>query len=226
VSYFSGYFNRILDFALPQICELCEATLVPARRVPLCAYCHAALPRQPTPVELFTTVAGSTINSITTPLIYTDCAAWLIAQLKFAHNARAAKILAAEIAAAVLKDMSPELRPQILVPVPLSWRSQFRRGYNQADWLSYYVGLQLNIPTDYKALSRTHRTSQRTLSKAQRLTLPNNTFKVAPSFQTKHVAIIDDVYTTGATTRALANQLRRAGVERIDVWSATRAVLA
>lgn len=225
MSYFSRYFNLMLDLALPQVCEFCEATLVPARRVPLCTYCHAALPRQPAPVEVLTPDASSRISSITTPLIYTGYAAWLIAQLKFAHNARAAKILAAEIAAAAQVDSSPEAWPQILMPVPLSWRGQFHRGYNQADWLCYYVSLQLNIPTEYNALSRKHRTSQRTLSKAQRLALPNNTFKVSRKCNVKHVAIIDDVYTTGATTRALANQLYSAGADRIDVWSATRAVL-
>jgi len=46
-----------------------------------------------------------------------------------------------------------------------------------------------------------------------------------PPIRHAHVAIVDDVLTTGATTRALRAQLLAAGAERVDIWSATRAVL-
>jgi predicted amidophosphoribosyltransferase len=40
----------------------------------------------------------------------------------------------------------------------------------------------------------------------------------------RHVVLVDDVLTTGATVKAMANALHESGVTRVDVWCATRAV--
>lgn len=61
------------------------------------------------------------------------------------------------------------------------------------------------------------------------MSLPANTFRISSHAKIKrllcqsHVAIVDDVLTTGSTVSTLAATLRRAGVRRVDVWAATRA---
>jgi predicted amidophosphoribosyltransferase len=50
-----------------------------------------------------------------------------------------------------------------------------------------------------------------------------NAFSILKPIQAQHIAIVDDVMTTGSTVQELANVLKKAGVERVDVWVCARA---
>lgn len=119
-------------------------------------------------------------------------------------------------------------KPDLIVPVPLHWRRQLKRGFNQSAVLAKYWGKQLGVPASNCHLHRIRATTaQMTLKREQRLTNLKGAFSVAEHPFPKHIAIVDDVYTTGSTVQAIAKQIRQhTGVERIDIWVLARRMLA
>ena len=103
------------------------------------------------------------------------------------------------------------------------------RGYNQAYWLAQPLGRQLDIPILNGSFKRRNGPAQRTQTRAARMRTPADTFTarryvhLKQQLAQRHIAIVDDVLTTGSTVRLLTNKLRQAGARRVDVWAATRA---
>jgi len=116
-------------------------------------------------------------------------------------------------------------RPHVLVPVPLADRRLRKRGFNQAAMLARWLGTDLDIPVDERLLLRTHDTdAQQALNADARRKNLRNAFALAPDAVVKgrHLALIDDVLTTGATAQALAALLMNAGAARVDVYCLAR----
>ena len=124
----------------------------------------------------------------------------------------------------------------LLVPVPLHWWKRHRRGFNQAEDLA--VRLQRNVsgggagaaepaggPRVLTALRRVRWTdSQTTLGRAERLENLRGVFAVtrgAP-IEGRHVLLVDDVLTTGATLDACARVLRKGGVASVRALAVAR----
>jgi ComF family protein len=116
--------------------------------------------------------------------------------------------------------------PEALVPVPLHRQKQRQRGFNQAQEIANYLGKSLAIPVWYQHCSKTKNTpSQQSQKKQQRESNLNQAFLVNQSLAgAKHIAIIDDVVTTGSTVHALAQAIRKsAGADiQISVWCLAR----
>lgn len=117
-------------------------------------------------------------------------------------------------------------RPDLLLPVPLHPVRQRQRGFNQAGLLATQLGWRLKIPVHHSLLGKTRQTDdQKTLSREQRQRNLASAFRLdRPALyrlqpRPQHVALIDDVVTTGATTALLARLLKQAGVKRVDVWA-------
>jgi len=113
----------------------------------------------------------------------------------------------------------------VILPVPLHWRRQWSRGYNQAQEIARPIMKQLNIPCNNKLLKRSRATQvQAGLSRDLRQTNLQNAFIIKPhSYQ--HVAILDDVVTTGVTVTTLVRLLKNSGCQRVDVWAICRTQL-
>ncbi len=117
-------------------------------------------------------------------------------------------------------------RPELLIPTPMHWRAQLRRGFNQAAWIGHRLSQNTHIP----ALMALHRPAagqpQKSLNRRERLRNLRDDFAVRPRLQPllrgRHLALIDDVVTTGASARLLSQLLRDAGAGRVDVWCLTR----
>lgn len=119
-------------------------------------------------------------------------------------------------------------RPDLLIPVPLHSLRMLKRGFNQAYELGNYVGKLLDIPLLTGALRRYRNTrAQSGLSRKQRRKNVRGAFywhgRAKPD---RHVALIDDVMTTGTTVTECVRVLKKAGAKRVDVWVATRAIPA
>lgn len=114
--------------------------------------------------------------------------------------------------------------PQLLIPVPLSTPRLRRRGYNQALELARALTGVLRIGLAAGAAWRTRETREQTrLDAAQRRNNVRGAFAVdAAAVRGRHVALLDDVITTGATAAELARVLRAAGAARIEAWAAAR----
>jgi len=115
--------------------------------------------------------------------------------------------------------------PQALVPVPLHHRRLRHRGFNQSLEICRWLRDDLSIPIDPCGLKRRPGRPQQGLTAGERRANVRNAFLLPgerlPEY--RHVAIVDDVVTTGSTVNELARTLRRGGIGRIDVWTLARA---
>ncbi|RRV73071.1 ComF family protein [Stutzerimonas stutzeri] len=116
-------------------------------------------------------------------------------------------------------------RPDLLLPMPLARRRLRQRGFNQAQMLADWLSRPLGIATDARVLERVLDTpAQQQLDAATRRRNLRQAFAIATAADVKgrHLALVDDVLTTGATAEALARLLKRAGAERVDVYCLAR----
>jgi len=114
--------------------------------------------------------------------------------------------------------------PEALVPVPLHRARLRERGFNQAVEIARPLAARLGIELDLNCCERVRNTAEQTrLDAAQRSRNLRDAFRVVRQVPYRHVAIVDDVLTTGSTVASLAGTLRAAGVEEIEVWSCARA---
>lgn len=115
-------------------------------------------------------------------------------------------------------------RPELVIPVPLAPRRFRERGFNQARELARPVcrSLGLRLRSDLVVRHRETR-EQAALERAERLKNTQRAFSLVAPLNARHVAIVDDVVTTGSTVNEIAKILRDAGVEWIEVWAVARA---
>ena len=114
--------------------------------------------------------------------------------------------------------------PDALLAVPLHRSRQHERGYNQALEIARPVARQTGLPILRGVASRVKAAPpQSSLSLKQRRKNVHNAFKIQGSVANQHIAIIDDVMTSGATVNALAKALKQAGARRVSVWCFCRA---
>lgn len=110
-----------------------------------------------------------------------------------------------------------------LVPVPLHWRRRWRRGFNQAEIIGDELSRALDIPLRAKALIRRQLgTPQKDLSAAERRRNLRGNFEARGDLRQLHIALIDDVVTTGATASEITRTLLDAGAASVRVWCLAR----
>lgn len=113
--------------------------------------------------------------------------------------------------------------PNVLIPVPLHHDRLLERGYNQAFQIADIISQRMDIPVDQKSILRIDRqSSQVKLNARDRAKNMRRAFSAVGNVTGKKIAIIDDVYTTGATAQALANTLIKAGALSVSVWAFAR----
>lgn len=114
--------------------------------------------------------------------------------------------------------------PELIIPIPLHPQRLQQRGYNQAIEISRPLSKRLNIPLDIKCAKRQRNTTpQFDLPPEQRNKNLRNAFEIIHPIQAKHVAVVDDVMTTGSTVSSFSQALLDAGVTRVDIWACARA---
>ena len=122
----------------------------------------------------------------------------------------------------------PELRRERwdwIVPVPLHAAKQREREFNQAERLAVRLGKALRIPVRRRLLKRIAPTRTQTLlTRAERAANVRNAFALRDvrGLHNKRIVLVDDVFTTGATSSACARVLRNAGADAVCVWTVAR----
>lgn len=117
----------------------------------------------------------------------------------------------------------------LVLPVPLHRTRLWRRRFNQALALARIVCRETGLPLETTALTRIRRTRQQVgLTRAQRAENLQGAFHVSVAMrgcvEGRHVLLVDDVLTTGATVNAAARALMRAGARTVDVLTFARVV--
>lgn len=120
----------------------------------------------------------------------------------------------------------PQIRadpPELLIPVPLHPARRRQRGYNQAEEWARGLGERLGIAVDgHSCRRRLDTPHQQGLSAQQRRRNLKHAFELVPTFRARHIALVDDVITTGTTLDLLAGLFRRRGVARVQAWCIAR----
>ena len=155
------------------------------------------------------------------PFIHQGAIRHLINALKFEANYKNARLLGM-LLAEYLKQTA-EL-PDLIIPVPLHKIRYRQRGFNQAIEIGRTVAKELQIPLDLNSCIRHHDTPhQSQLPAKKRVQNLKNCFSIIKPIQVQHIAILDDVMTTGSTVHELARVLKKVGISRVDVWVCARA---
>lgn len=215
----------MLDLLLPQRCVVCGCG-----GTQLCAACREELPRlepplcercgAPTawPVERCRECAGRRLGFASArAAVGYDAAA---RRLVHAWKERGLRRLAAEVAQLVAERLPP---PEVdaLTFVPADRGRRLERGHNPAERLALELAALWELPC-VPLLDRTRGGRQRGSSAVERRTV-RGAFHARATAPRK-VAVIDDVYTTGATAAAAASALRAAGARRVDAVAFARAL--
>lgn len=217
-------------FAIPQCCIICNAHCTSG----LCPGCEADLPRNrpccprcarpaSRPERCAHCKQSSPIQLARVPLRYEFPIDALIHRFKYAGDCRLAVPLG-RLMAASIDTVAP--LPEVLIPVPLHRRRLMQRGFNQAIELGAVIAAELGLRLDYKSYTRSLATApQASLDHRQRRQNLKDAFMQTRGTSYEHIAILDDIITTGATVMELARLARRTGTLRIETWALARAVL-
>ncbi len=115
-----------------------------------------------------------------------------------------------------------DLNVDVVVPVPLDWRKQWKRGFNQSEVLAEHVARRRGWKFS-RALRRSRSVEhQASLSNTQRRLNVERAFRAAGRVDGLRVLLVDDVMTTGATARACALALKRAGAKSVTLLTLAR----
>lgn len=216
-------FRDFIGLLFPRRCPGCSRDLVRQEKV-VCLTCLTDLPptgfhRTPEDNPLFRRFAGKVPLEGATAAYYFDKSGpmkRLVQALKYKNQPRIGYYLGEDWGDQVKSN--PWLSTiDALVPVPLHPSRQRERGYNQAERIAAGMGKALGIPVQIEILSRKERTQTQTRkSKAERWENVNESFVVKKQ-AAGHIALIDDVVTTGATLEACIRVLHEQHGEELKI---------
>jgi ComF family protein len=145
---------------------------------------------------------------------------YLIKAFKFHKRPELARCFA-EIMAKKLKKKAK--LPELIIAVPLHKKRQRQRGYNQSLEFAVEINKRLGLTLSRSLCRRIKNTDpQSSLPKKIRRKNVKGAFCLDEKPIPKHIAIVDDVITTGSTINELAHLLKKGGCQRIDVWAIAR----
>lgn len=148
----------------------------------------------------------------------------LLLQLKFAACLPLAGWFAGLLRDAVLREQRRgHALPDLLAPVPLGRRRLVERGFNQALEVARPLSRLLGVPCDARLAARVVETApQSMVAPAERAANVRAAFAVTAPVAGLHIAIVDDVMTSGRTLDALAAALKQAGAARVSNYVVAR----
>lgn len=147
----------------------------------------------------------------------------LITQLKFHHKLHLSRLFGESLAQHINTSYQNKPLPTLLLPMPLHSSRLRERGFNQALEIARYLREILTIDIDYDSATRIRATQpQSSLPASQRQANVKNAFALTGVITASHVAVVDDVITTGHTMNEFCKLLRKNKVVQIDVWACAR----
>ncbi len=198
------------------LCRACAADLRP--NVGACPRCAIPTPAREGACPACQ-VAPPPYARAVVPYLYAPPLTRLIRGLKHGNGLIEARILATLMRDALVAEDPPDL----ILPVPLTYRRRVQRGYNQAALLAAQIARQVVVPADYRGLKRIrHAAPQRSLDAAARRRNLSGAYRASRDFSGKDIAVVDDVMTTGATAAEISLTLLDAGASKVRVWAAAR----
>ena len=236
------WWNAALALLYPEVCQMCRSERATVAEGLVCATCwrQVRFIRPPFCERCGLPFAGE----LTTTFECSNCRE-LELHFSSARSAVAAGGLVLEIihrykyqralwfepflADLLIREAAPALRTTSwdwIVPVPLHPAKQREREFNQAERLARRLAAATKIPVNARLLKRVAATlTQTRLTRPERAANVHRAFARRPGrtdLQGARIVLVDDVFTTGATTSACARVLRAAGAAEVCVWTVAR----
>jgi ComF family protein len=237
----TGILTDGLNLLYPPVCQLCHGHRAEAREGFVCAKCrsHVRFIRAPfcdrcgLPFDGDLTTAFVCTNCNDLKLHFTSARSAVVAKgvvLEAIHRFKYSRALWFEnfLAGLLVRAAVPVLARGTwhhIVPVPLHPVKRREREFNQAALLAAPLARAAKIPLNEKLLQRVNPTATQTLlTRDERAANMKSAFAVRQGtrLRGKRIVLVDDVFTTGATTNACARALRAAGAAEVCVWTVAR----
>ena len=223
-----SFWHRVLNLISPQACVICGCRLGISEEV-VCTACNLALPRtgfaqHPYDNEMARRFYARLPIEQAAALFFYEAgseASRIIHALKYFHHPEIGQVMG--------RMAAEEMMPyrffdgiDLIVPVPLARKRQRQRGYNQSEEIAKGVSAVTGIGIDTGIVRRKHfEDSQTHKTQAQRLDNVENAFEAVDATRAdgRHLLLIDDIVTTGATIWACSRPICEAASCRISVLS-------
>lgn len=234
----SYYLRKIYSWLLPYHCVLCHQAA--KRPQDLCQSCYHELPfldkgciKCAKPLTAASLICGACLQypppfqATFAGFLYEPPITQLLTDLKFRQKLFHARILGELMSERIRTEWYKNIPlPSLIIPMPLHIMRLKERGFNQALEIARPISKILQIPLDYRSCERhKHTAPQTTLSEADRVQNIKQAFRVNRPLTAHHVAVIDDIVTTGYTIREFCKILKQSGVLHIDVWCCARPMM-
>ena len=222
---------RLCQHALPQICAFCAA---PCGSALVCAACSAALPRIVFACPRCAlpawngAVCGACLASpppfaaAYAAIEYAFPFDRLLHAFKYGGRIALAEFLAEALCTAVATRPPNHPLPDAVVALPLAPSRQRARGFDQATEIARRVARNTGIPMAAGLRRARDTTAQAALPWRDRARNVRGAFVADASLAGRHIAIVDDVMTTGATLASAASAVLLAGALAVEAWAVAR----
>ena len=240
---FQNWLNVSLGFLFPEICQLCGEHRAMAKEGYVCGRCwsHVHFIKPPfcercgLPFEGDLTTRFECANCREMELHFSAARSAVVASgtvREIIHRYKYQRALWFEpfLADVLLRETVPALRGQdwdLIVPVPLHPLKLREREFNQAERLATRLSDATRILLNKRLLRRIRFTNTQTrLTRSERAANMRGAFSMrrGARLDGERVILVDDVFTTGATTSACAQTLLAAGAEKVCVWTVARGI--
>ncbi len=220
-------FIDIADFFFPRTCQVCDRVLLHNERH-LCTHCMLNMPRTNFVQDLDNVMAQLFYGKLPVEraMAYFYFAKGsdyrtLIHRIKY-HGEKACGEYLGRMFAREYPSRDIWTDIDYIVPIPLHRRKERMRGYNQSEWIARGISQETGIPLCSGALQcKTHRESQTQKNIYERYLSTRDVFELKPSSPLvgRHVMLVDDVVTTGATMLSCGEVLLQGGVGRLTLFA-------
>ena len=225
MSYTSTFFENIVHLLYPRICAGCGSDLISINNV-ICGECMNEIPltgfymHQSNPVEkIFRGRIPVVTASAYAYFSKNSVVQHLLHSLKYASN-KEAGIYMGRLIGRKLKSCEWNNDLYALIPLPLHSGKQKKRGYNQAEMICKGISSEINLPVLNDVIIRSKNTDSQThKTRMERWNNIESKFelKKRDGIMNKHVLLVDDVITTGATLEACGSELLKTEGLRLSI---------
>lgn len=231
MSIFADIFEDILSLVLPRTCIVC-GELLQESKSPVCVVCSMRVPLTNFSFEKENAMVNHLrgiipIESATSLFWYVHNSDWraLIHRFKYSGNWFTARKMGEWLGTEMVRGGCFE-DIELIIPVPLHPIRRLQRGYNQSEQIAVGVARKMNVEYDFGVLRRKRNNkSQTQQDKFDRVSNVQGLFEVRhpERLRGKHILIVDDVFTTGATISACASAIIKACNHDVRISVATLA---
>ncbi len=232
--------ERLFNLVFPDDCRICEAPLTSISRIPVCDSCLSS--PEPLQADIFCQacrtpfVDSYALNDHGLCTVCRESLANFDSAYSFGsyegslrnliHLFKYGKIesLARPLSQSLLRAIPLDQNFDVVIAMPMHWRKQWERGFNQAQLLAQPIAKRYGLKLSTNLRRRRYTKPQAGLTESQRRDNLKDSFCVrnAEQLQGKRVLLVDDVFTTGATLRAAAKTLKNANAAHVSALTLAR----